>query len=347
MKRWSILNRLRWVVWVGLLAILCCIPTRVLFAAERAPSNVTPAAALKLYLPGLVTPGKAQPQPQPQPGGSLPATLVGTWFAGNLLPYDFYNPDTGQWSGTNGLGQMYVFTENGDYTYTAFFRSQYGQCTGEVSVYKQGTARVQGADLVLKPTASKTRTVTACGSHDDSTVDGPLVAVSIGWALGYDNGGRRQLRITDGELVTDYSKQGMAPELVGGWTRGGVASAGFYDAQTKTFATPEGDGGWFRFNADGSYTMGEYGHATDAQGCGLTGWLYQEGTLSVSGGTLTTLPSAGMSRVESDCQPGQAQQQPWVDEARTYSWSFWDRATAPKLVLIPLERYQEFVFTPE
>lgn len=155
------------------------------------------------------------------------------------------------------------------------------------------------------------------------------------------------LRIAEGEAVTDYAKQGMAPELVGGWTRGGVTSTGFYDPQTKTFATPESDGGWFRFNADGTYTTGEYAHSVDPQGCAVTGWLYLEGVLSVSGGALTTTPSAGMMRLENECEPGQPQQQPWVDEARSYSWSFWDRTTAPKLVLIPLERYQEFVFTPE
>jgi hypothetical protein len=71
-----------------------------------------------------------------------------------------------------------------------------------------------------------------------------------------------------------------------------------------------------------------------------------EGTLTVSGGTLTTTPSTGVMRLENECQPGQVQQ-PWMDEARIYSWSFWDRTTAPKLVLIPLERYQEFVYTPE
>ncbi len=358
MDRRSVFGPLwRW-VWLAAMLAFWWSPAGAALAAagdsaSASPAAAAPAAVVKLYLPGVLNGRPVTPPPsnggnQPPPsGGSLPAAIVGTWFAGSLLPYNFYDPNTGQWQGTNGLGQMYVFGENGEYTYTAFARTQYGTCSGEVSVYKQGTGRVQGSNLVLQPSTSRTRTVTVCGSRDESTVDGSLDAVTIGWVLGYDNWGRRQLRISEGELVTDYSKQGMADELVGAWSRNGVVSSGFYDAQTQTFATPESEGGWFRFNADGSYSMGEYAHATDDQGCLLTGWVYQAGTVSVSGGSLTVSPSTGIARVENACRPGQPQQAPYVGESQTYTWQFWDRTTAPELVLIPLDYYREYVFLPE
>jgi hypothetical protein len=189
--------------------------------------------------------------------------------------------------------------------------------------------------------------VTDCGSREENVTDGPFDAYTVGWNVGYDDGGRVQLRITDDSLITDYAKVGMAAELVGSWQRGGVASAGFYDPATQRFATPDADGAWIRFAEDGSYSAGEFAHSTDDQGCVLTGWVYQEGSAEVAGGKLTLTPAAGMARVENACAPDQPQQQPWTDMARAYSFSFWDRTTDPKLVLIPLERYQELVYNRE
>ena len=79
----------------------------------------------------------------------------------------------------------------------------------------------------------------------------------------------------------------------------------------------------------------------------MSGWVYQEGTISVAGGSLTTTPTAGMARVACACAPGQAQQQSYVEPARSYAWLFRDRATAPRLVLIPIERFEELEFVPE
>ncbi|HXF64439.1 MAG TPA: hypothetical protein VNK95_22605 [Caldilineaceae bacterium] len=272
---------------------------------------------------------------------------MGTWFSGDKLPYDFYDPTTGKWADPTGLGQMIIFAANGDYTYTAIARTQYGQCSGNVSVYRQGKARREGASLILTPDYAKTRTVTACGTTEESISDGPYTPQRLGYRVEVDQFGHIQLILTDDSLAATYFKDGMVSELVGAWRHGAVSSHDFYDPATQTFAPATGEGMWFRFYADGAYSAGEVGYAATPDGCALTGWVIQHGTLSVSGGALTVTPTSGVARVENACTPGEAQQEEWVDSARTYTWLLRDRTTTPKLVLIPLERFQEIEFTRE
>jgi hypothetical protein len=316
-------------------------------AAEHAPPSTIEIAQdgnFKVYLP-LISKGGASAQPLPP--GKLPATLIGTWFGGAIPPTDFYNPATGQWRDTNGLGQLYMFGADGGYTYAGFLRLQNGQCRTEVSTYQQGQAQATGATLTLTPGIAKTRTVVVCGSRSDSTTNGPFAPKTIGWATGANDNGIEQLTLTDSQATTSFYKQGMAESLVGAWHRGAVVSTAFYDQTTQSFAPQSDAGAWFRFNADGTYSFGEFGYGQNEQGCALSGWIYQEGTVSVSGGQLTITPKAGMARVESDCDPEHPQQKPYVEAGRAYTWLFRDRAADPKLVLIPLDYYQELVFTRE
>ncbi|RIK41803.1 MAG: hypothetical protein DCC55_10895 [Chloroflexi bacterium] len=295
----------------------------------------------RVFLP-LVAEGTGQPVETPQPGNDVPAEVVATWFEGQLLPLEFYDPNTGTWSSPSGKGQMYIFSAN-SYTYAAFARTQYGQCTGEVSVYQEGAARSEQETLLLTPSIYRTRTVTICGSRQESVVEGSHDTRTVPWSLGHDELGHPQLTLTDNGLTFTYLRDGMVAELVGTWHKGPVFSDNFYDPETATFVTPEGSGQWLRIQADGTFSAGEYsvGEVTDPQGCALTGWLYQEGSIEISGGRLTFTPAAGMMRLENECQPGQHQQEPWHDSAKSYSWGFRDYPDNPKLLIIPLEYYQE------
>jgi hypothetical protein len=316
-------------------------------AGARPTSTMAQSVAAKgaVYLPFMTKAGGTSPAPQP--GGQLPAEIVGTWFTGVIPPTDFYDPSTGQWRDTNGLGQMYVFGAGGSYTYAGFLRIQNGQCRSEVSTYQQGTARAAGGSVTLTPSIAKTRTVIVCGSTSDTTTSGPFDPKTLTWAMGETDGGVEQLLLTDNTSTTSFYRQGMTKRLAGAWRRGEVSSAGFFDPAKQSFAPQAGEGAWYRFNADGTYSFGEFGYGQDENGCALTGWIYQQGTLSVSGSQLTTTPTSGVARVENECYPGQADQKPYVEASRSYAWLFRDRATDPKLVLIPLEMFQEFEFTRE
>lgn len=314
-------------------------------ATSPTPAAQAQANPIKGYLPMMSKSGNAPP-PAP-PAGKLPDAIVGTWFTGAIPPTDFYDPTTGQWRDTNGLGQMYIFTADGSYTYAGFLRLQNGACRSEVSTYQKGKAQATGATITLTPSTAKTRTVIVCGSQSDTTTDGPFDPRPITWATSFNNSGIEQLTLTDNGTATSFGKQGMAQALVGAWQSGAVRSTNFYDPATQTFAPQNGAGAWYRFNVDGTYTFGEFGFGQDAQGCQLMGWVYQTGTLEVSGGSLTTKPQSGVARVENACTPGQPQQQSYVEVARSFAWLLRDRTTEPKLVLIPLERFEELVFTRE
>jgi hypothetical protein len=300
-----------------------------------------------LYLP-LILGGGTGTAPTPTPPlGSLPAPLTGTWFSGQLLPRALYDPTTGQWGSANGLGQMYEFASDGSYTYQAFLRVENPGCFSEVSVYRQGTARVDGTSLSLRPATVKTRTVTNCGGRKETVTDGPYAVRSIPWSVGYDQFGVKQLTITEDGKTTSYFKDGMAEELVGSWHKGEITSTGFYDPATSVFAAQPGEGWWISIAADGRYRWGEFAHTQDEQGCALTGWLYLEGTVSVSGSHITFTPGAGVARVENACTPVQPRQEPWKDDPKGFTWLFHDYPTSPKLVLMPDGRFEENVFLPE
>jgi hypothetical protein len=106
-------------------------------------------------------------------------------------------------------------------------------------------------------------------------------------------------------------------------------------------------GRWISIAADGHYRWGEFAHAQNDQGCALTGLLYLEGTVGVSGSHITFAPSAGVVRIENTCTPDQPHQEPWKENAKGFNWLFADYQTSPKLVLMPDGRFEENVFLPE
>jgi hypothetical protein len=299
-----------------------------------------------VYLP-MVRSAPASTVPPPPLPGKLPAALAGTWFSGQLLPRALYDPATGRWGSANGLGQMYEFTANGGYTYLAFFRIENPGCRSEVTVYRQGSARAGSAGLTLQPTAVKTRTVIDCGGQKETVTDGPYNARTIPWSIGYDQYGIKRLTMTEDGKATSYYKDGMAEELIGTWRQGNITSAGFYNTATGVFAAQPGEGWWISISGDGRYRWGEFAYGQDGQGCALTGWVYLEGRVSVSGSHITFSPSAGVARVENACAPDQPRQEPWNDDAKGFTWLFRDPQASPKLVLMPDGRFAEYEFVPE
>lgn len=346
----------------------------------QAAVQQTPVATLSLYLPAVAngtgdttqaptpTPTATKPAnespanptssptapatPMPtatQPASSLPAELVGSWFSGNAPLNDFYNPTTGEWRDVNGIGQMYVLAAAGTYTYTAFARFQTGACRSEVSVFKQGTAQAAGDSLTLQANHSKTRTVTICPTPHESITTGAQDPVTVGWTVEPNNSGILQLTIMEegdaGPVETQFYKLGMAESLVGLWRTANLLPDGFYDPATQTFTLDSPKGMWFEFGADATYRFGEHNTVVvDAQGCEVEFWVYQEGTISVTGGQLTVQPSAGLRRYVNLCGGDAVVEDPWLDDARTYVWFHRDLGDDVKLVLMPQAMLVDFVF---
>lgn len=313
------------------------------YALDKQPAAQTQAVPNKVYLPMLAKAGETPPPPTVK----LPTAILSTWFDGVIPPSDFYDPTTGQWRATNGLGQMYTFNADANYMYAGFLRLQNGACRTEVSTYQHGIARANGDTLTLTPTVAKTRTVVVCGSNSDVTTDGPFDPYQIGWRVADNGFGHPKLWVTQGEQTREYYRQGMVDGLVGGWNLNGVASVNFYDPQTGKWATPAKDGAWFRFAADGTYRFGEYGHGKDEQGCATTYWVYQEGAVKVSGGQLSYQATNGRARIENACT-GQARDEAYVDpKLYEFTWELRDQTTTPKLALSPLAQFRYIIFNRE
>ncbi|HEU5102632.1 MAG TPA: hypothetical protein VFU22_26590 [Roseiflexaceae bacterium] len=327
-------------------ATLLCV--LIIFGATLSSAQAQPrgqAQQSAVYLPLLL--GGAATTTPPPPAGSLPSSLVGSWFSGQLLPRELYDPTTGQWGSANGLGQQYEFTVGGAFSYLAFFHVEVPGCSSEVSVYRQGSTSVAGQELRLRPMTVKTRTVTYCGSRKETVTDGPYDERNVPWSIGYDQFGVTQLTLTEDGKATTYRKNGMAEQLVGAWHNGDLTSAGFYNPATGAFTADPAEGWWVSITADGRYRWGEFAHAIDNQGCALAGWLYLEGTVSIAGSHITFTPSAGVARVENACTPELPRQEPWQEDAKGFTWLLRDYQTQPRLVLIPDGRFQEYEFLPE
>lgn len=325
---------------VAVLAVIVPVFSRQSVVAASPPVQLN---VHKTYLPMV----RVSPRDDPTPPG-VPNDLAGTWFEGDMFTQDLYDPQTGHWASPSGLGQMYRFETDKTYVYMGSLHIQNGGCVTDVSVYKQGSVRVAATVLTLQPTIAKTRTVTRCGNNQETITEGPFDPYQINWQVKYDAGGRLKLYIPVGETTVEYYKQGMAPALVGNWSLNGVASTNFYNPQTGRWAIPANDGAWFRFAPDGSYQFGEYGHGEDQQGCAFTYWVYQIGTVTVSGGQLRYQATSGQARRENACTPGQVLDEPYTDpNLYEFSWEVRDRETAPKLAVSPLGEFRYIIFDRE
>ncbi|MEZ4867189.1 MAG: hypothetical protein R3C14_38045 [Caldilineaceae bacterium] len=312
--------------------------------SESAPTATPTATATGLPTATPTTAPTATPTATTQPQ-TLPVQLVATWFSGNAPLNDFYNPQTGEWRDVNGLGQMYLFAANGEYTYTGFLRLQNGACRSEVSTFTQGVAAVNGNALTLTPSLVKTRSVMICGSTSETITDGPYDPIIQPWRFTDGEDGHEQLTIGTASEATTFYKAGMVNSLVGSWLNNGLAPAGFYEPSTGQFDLNSAEGMWFDFSTAATYRFGEHSHGSaDGQGCFYEWWIYQQGTIEVVGGRLTVTPESGVRRWFNSCQPEQVTQESWLDDARDYTWFYRDRATEVKLVIIPLSPFVEFIF---
>ncbi len=280
-----------------------------------------------IYLPLLAGgSGPAQPQQpqqpqQPPPAGSLPNELVGTWFSGQLLNRQFYDRDTGIWSDPGGLGHMYIFGADGSYTLASYLKLGEGtMCVSTVWKYHTGTARVAGEELLLTPSYARTRTQIACGGYSESETEDPLTTTRIPWQVGQDEQGHTQLQLTEPQGVTLYFKDGLEPRMLGGWQRGDLSRAGFYDPASGEWGEPTGLGEWYFFDADGSYSRGEV--RLEYGACEQAVMTYEEGSLRGYGSNIVLESSSRLEHRISLCDPSQVWDETiTADKYERWTWA--------------------------
>ncbi len=286
----------------------------------------------RIFLPGIF--GSAQPGSQPTPSqpaptpptptlppANMPATLVGTWFHGQILNREFYDPDSKTWQDPGGLAHMYIFEANGNYILASYLKIQTGLgCVSQVWKYEKGRATVEGSNLLLTPASSRTRTKVDCGSHTDTELEGAHTTRAVPWQLAEDDGHHSKLLLSENNSTTDYYKDGLAPQILGKWKLGDLSSANFYDPATGSWGMPAGAGEWLQLFENGTFRYGKFGLVYQ-DGCELAMQVYQEGQLTGSGSTISMKSSAGARRWESSCAPGTIDEEQWVDpELSSYAW---------------------------
>lgn len=297
------------------LAVIAALITTILPGAgvARADSGTT------VYLPLIRGTG----QVSAPPSGSLPSELIGTWFSGQLLNLNYYNKETGVWGSSGGLGHMLVLGADGRYTRVSHLELGRGTtCVSSVDVYHVGAASVQGDQLLLTPSYARTRTVT-CGSTTSDT-EGPYTTTSIPWLIGEDAQRHTRLWLQEPHGETEYYKDGIGAQVLGGWASGDGSAVALYDPASDSWADPTGENSvWFALGADGRYSHGRVEAGFGSDPCRPITMTFERGTLAGSGAQLTLRPQTVRRHIVSLCDPSDYDDATLTpgDEER-WSWYF-------------------------
>ncbi len=281
-------------------------------------------------------PANKPPPPTPVPGGRLPAELVSTWFSGQLLNISLYDPVRKVWDDAGGLGHTYAFDADGGYVLASFLHIKSGPfCESRVWKYEKGSARSDGAKLLVTPSAAQTRTKIDCGGSSDTDTLGSFATYQIPWQLGDDGKGHSELTLTEAHGPTKYFKDALGPHVLGAWQTGDVRSSAFYDPESNMWAQPTGLGEWFRFNANGTFDNGKIELRYVDGACDDAVMTYRGGALTGSGSTIVLKTQKTLRRVVNLCSKSQVSDETLsqVDDER-WTWSVTQEPAGQTLNLI-------------
>lgn len=99
---------------------------------------------------------------------SVPAEIVGSWYAGSGYTSAPYDPASGTWGTPTGKGLVYLFRADG--TYTKGFQSyvsNYG-CTTGFSAFEEGSLSATGHELATHPSKGHVQFKDTCAPSMDS-----------------------------------------------------------------------------------------------------------------------------------------------------------------------------------
>lgn len=128
--------------------------------------------------------------------GSVPTELVGTWHTGSVSMIQYYDSGTGDWAPTSGDGYTYEFTADGKYTFAGILQiSTYG-CTTTLFEYAEGTATVNGSELVLQPKKGTFQSQDTCISKNNYKKDIDKKRETYTFAIGQNDYDQLALQLT-------------------------------------------------------------------------------------------------------------------------------------------------------
>jgi len=190
----------------GIQAMLTQLRQRLSSAALRCARTIS-TATLTVCIALLPACGSDDGPSGPGDDGNAPRTtvpdeLVGQWYSGNVSPTDYYNPNTGSWSGAGyGEGVLYKFTRDGHYEFAFQLTSRLYDCYTLTQFYVRGTMTVDQAVATyqLHPVTAKRIERSNCGGGNSDAAfedDGESVYYEVG--VGDDGTPELYTRPTDG-----------------------------------------------------------------------------------------------------------------------------------------------------
>jgi len=154
-----------------------------------------PASALLALAIACGSGGDSTAPNSPPPAGNFPAELQGEWHY-QFLGIPNCNPDTGQCTSTANQSETLKFSSNGQFEHVFVGESNFPPCRMEVLHQSEGTAEVQGSNLLLHISEGTTRVTDTCG--DNATNDEAGETDTYAWVLS-DNSGTPQLTLTNAQ----------------------------------------------------------------------------------------------------------------------------------------------------
>jgi hypothetical protein len=152
-----------------------------------------PASALLALAIACGSGGDSTAPNSPPPAGNLPAELLGEWHY-QFLGIPNCNPDTGQCASTANQSETLTLSSTGQFEHVFVGESNFPPCRMEVLHQSEGTAEVQGSNLLLHISTGTTRVTNTCG--DNETNDEAGETDTYAWELS-DSGGVPQLTLTN------------------------------------------------------------------------------------------------------------------------------------------------------
>lgn len=158
--------------------------------------NVTKMGVLAVAMVGILVGCNQGPgDPADYEGDAPPAELVGAWtsYRTSDTTFQYYDPDTGQWSG-NGQYTKLTITPEGGYQEIVILQTGAGTgCPSALYLEFVGPIGVNGDQLTLTRAEGKSIGEDCNGEHENP---GPFTDAVYTWQV-LDNGGEPVLAIGD------------------------------------------------------------------------------------------------------------------------------------------------------
>jgi hypothetical protein len=154
---------------------------------------LSPAFALLAMALACGSGGDSTGPNNPPAASNLPAELLGEWHY-QFIGVPNCDPDTGQCVSTANQSETLTLSSNGHFEHVFVGESNFPPCNMEVLHESEGTAEVQGPNLLLHIGTGTTRVTNTCG--DNETNDEAGETDTYTWALSTSDGAQ-QLTLTN------------------------------------------------------------------------------------------------------------------------------------------------------